>query len=167
MAALKIEIYVAGEMQTLHIKMNTLHHKFNTLDIIMGNENYVTYENSCTSFRTSGVNCCRLRSTFLISSLATQAFWGHQNNWLRRTNESLFGWKQSIIHPLCGVSSPLTAHFSIFLALCFAPCLSLESKFHAKQDTISPASAFLKRSSTFFPPHLQTNTCLGLILLEV
>lgn len=40
MATLKTEIYVAGEMQTLHIKINTLYHKFNSLDIIMGNENY-------------------------------------------------------------------------------------------------------------------------------
>lgn len=67
-------------MQTLHIKINTLHHKFNTLDIIMGNENYVTYENSCRSFTTSSTNCCRLTPTFLVSGLATHLVRGHQNS---------------------------------------------------------------------------------------
>lgn len=68
-------------MQTLHIKVNTLHHKFNTLDIIMGNENYVTYENSCRSFRTfSSTNCCRLTATFLVSGVATLVVRGHQNS---------------------------------------------------------------------------------------
>lgn len=72
MAALKIEIYVAGERQTLHIKINTLPHKFNTLDIIMGNENYVTYENSCRSFTTTGTDCCTLTSASPVSGLAAQ-----------------------------------------------------------------------------------------------
>lgn len=52
------------------------------------------------------------------------------NSGLRSTNGSLFGQQESIIHPCHGVSSLVTGHCSIFLALCSAPQLSLDSKFH-------------------------------------
>lgn len=107
MATLKIEMYVAGEMQMLHIKINTLHHKFNTLDSITGNENDVTYENSCRSCRNSSTNCCRLTSTFSVSGLAAQVTWGHQNSQWSKKNERVFVWVEGINH-----SSVLRCQFS-------------------------------------------------------
>lgn len=54
---------------------------------------------------------------------------------VRRTNGSLLGWRESLIHPCHGVSSLDSAPFSIFLALHSALCLSLDSKFHTLNQT--------------------------------
>ena len=169
MATLKIEIYVAGEMQTLHIKINTLHHKFNTLDFIMGNENYVTCENSCRSFRISSTNCCRLTLTFPVSGLATQVVWGHQNSHWSKKNQWVFVWTEGInllSMPWCQFSSHSSLLHFLGSSLCSTPQFRWQIP-HAKSDTISPASAFPKCSSTFFFSCLGTNTCLGLFPVEV
>lgn len=161
MAALEIEIYVAGEMQTLHIKINTLPHKFNTLDIIMGNENYVTYENSCRSF--TATDCCTLTSACPISGLAIQVIWGCQNIHVCKKNQWLFVRMEGINDspmPRCQFST-----HSSFLRFLGSSLSSLpqfrQEILHAKSDAIPPASAFPKCSLSFFLSCLETNMSLG------
>lgn len=147
-------MYVAGEMQMLHIKINTLHHKFNTLDSITGNENDVTYENSCRSCRTNSTNCCRLTSTFSVSGLAAQVIWGHQNSQWSKKNEWVFVWVEGINHLSvlwCQFSShsPLLHFFGS--SLCSTPQFREQIPF-SKSDMIKSHQPQVSLNA--FPPSL-------------